>query len=96
MSSISDVINLYDSFNKLFKTKIYIKGNNIVLELESDNEQYSKEYNFDQLQSIQRYFNMPGNLEEALKDLNDLFKNEYSIEEKAKEDCIIPLKSKAE
>ena len=96
MSSISDVINLYDSFNKLFKTKIYIKGNNIVLELESDNEQYSKEYNFDQLQNIQRYFNMPGNLEEALKDLNDLFKNEYSIEEKAKEDCLIPLKSKAE
>ena len=89
MSSNCFATELYDSLNKLYKTKTYVNGNNIAIEIESDTERYLKEYKFDQLKSINRYFNMSNNLEEAFKDLNDLFKNEYSIEEKENEDCLI-------
>ena len=89
MSSNCFATELYDSLNKLYKTKTYVNGNNIAIEIESDTERYLKEYKFDQLKSINRYFNMSSNLEEAFKDLNDLFKNEYSIEEKENEDCLI-------
>ena len=89
MSSNFYATKLYDSLNKLYKTKTYIKENNIAIELESDTERYLKEYKYAQLKSINRYFNMSNNLEEAFKDLNDLFTNEYSIEEKENEDCLI-------
>ena len=90
-SNIYDT-NLYDSLHKLYKTKTYINGYKITIEIESDPERYLKGYNFDQIKSINRYFYQSSNLEEALNDLNELFTlytKEYSIEEKKQEDCLI-------
>ena len=70
---------LNDEYNKLYDMKTYISKDYLVLKLESESGKYSKQYNLEQLKQIDRYFNMSRNLEEAQKDLNELFGEKYSI-----------------
>ena len=83
---------LNDEFNKLYDMKTYISKDYLVLKLESESGKYSKQYNLEQLKQIDRYFNMSRNLEEAQKDLNELFGEKYSILEKDEEDVTIQFK----
>ena len=87
-SKINEFI-LYDVSKRLINIKTYIQKDYIVLELESDTGKFSKEYKLDQLKNIERYFSQSNDLEIALADLNDLFEEKYTIEEK---DEIIILK----
>ena len=83
---------LNDEYNKLYDMKTYISKDYLVLKLESESGKYSKQYNLEQLKQIDRYFNMSRNLEEAQKDLNELFGEKYSILEKKEEDVTIQFK----
>ena len=83
---------LNDEYNKLYDMKTYISKDYLVLKLESESGKYSKQYNLEQLKQIDRYFNMSRNLEEAQKDLNELFDGKYSILEKEEEDVTIQFK----
>ena len=83
---------LNDEYNKLYDMKTYISKDYLVLKLESESGKYSKQYNLEQLKQIDRYFNMSRNLEEAQKDLNELFGEKYSILEKDEEDVTIQFK----
>ena len=89
MESKINEFKLYDESKRLIKVKTYIQKDYIVLELESDTGKFSKEYKLDQLKNIERYFSQSNDLEIALADLNDLFEEKYTIEEK---DEIIILK----
>ena len=70
--------------NQNNEVKSYIQKDYIVIELELDSEKYSKNFTLERLRAIDRYFYMSRNLEEALKDLKDLFKTAYTIEKKEK------------
>ena len=83
---------LNDEYNKLYDMKTYISKDYLVLKLESESGKYSKQYNLEQLKQIDRYFNMSRNLEDAQKDLNELFGEKYSILEKDEEDVTIQFK----
>ena len=82
MESEVNKFELYDNSKKLFKAKTYIQKDYIVLELESDSEKYLKKYNLVQLKNMSGYFLESNDLKTALRDLNDLFEFDYSIEEK--------------
>ena len=82
MESKINEFKLYDESKRLINVKTYIQKDYIVLELESDTGKYSKEYKLDQLKNIERYFEQSKDLEIALTDLNDLFEEKYTIEEK--------------
>ena len=74
-------IILRNKFQKIYKTKLYIKGENIILQLESDLGKYSRKMSLEELKEIDRYFEQSRNLEEALNDLKYLFEEKYSIDE---------------
>jgi len=82
MESEVNEFELYDNSKNLIKAKTYIQKDYIVLELESKSEKYLKEYNLVQLKNIGGYFHESNDLKTALRDLNELFEFDYSIEEK--------------
>ena len=83
-------IELYDKIlNRRYEIKTYIQKDYIVFDLESDSNIYSKQFRFEHLQKIDRYFKQPDNIEDALKDLNGLFTENYSIEENSESITII-------
>ena len=67
-----------ESDNKIYKIKIYIEGNKILIEIESESKQYINSYEFEQLK-VFPYFNNAGNLQNAFQDLEDLFETKYSL-----------------
>ena len=85
-------VTLNDEYKQLYDIKIYIQKNNLVLELESGSGKYSRQYNLEQLQTIDRYFKQSENIEQAQNDLNNLFEGKYTIIENKEEDAIIQFK----
>ena len=56
-------VTLNDEYKQLYDINIYIQKNNLVLELESGSGKYSRQYNLEQLQTIDRYFKQSENIE---------------------------------
>ena len=71
-----------EKYEKKYKYKAFIQKDYIVLEIESDSEKYFTLLFLEQLQNNYKYFKQSENLEDALDDLKDLFKENYIIEEK--------------
>ena len=67
--------------NKIYNAHFYIDGNKLAIEIEIDELKYSNKYDLDGLQKF-RVFRQSENLSEAFDELNDLFDNEFSFEEK--------------
>ena len=71
---------------KIYKYQAFIDGDKLVIEIGIDTSKYSGSYEFNQLQEF-KYFKMSDNLDDALKDMNKLFKDykdKLSIEQKDK------------
>jgi len=71
---------------KIYKYQAYIDGDKLIIEIGIDTSKYSGSYEFNQLQEF-KYFKMSDNLDDALKDMNKLFKDykdKLSIEQKDK------------
>jgi len=67
--------------NKIYNAHFYIDGNKLAIEITIDELKYSNKYDLDGLQKF-RVFRQSENLSEAFDELNDLFDNEFSFEEK--------------
>ena len=67
---------------KVYIANIYLKNDNVAIELESDTgeDKYFNNFTLNQLIEIDRYFRQPENLESALNYLKDLFYGEYRVE----------------
>lgn len=70
--------------HKTYNLKLYLKNENIILELESfDNnvKRYKNSFSLDYLKRLDKYFKMPDDIDEAFVYFKKLFKDDYSIEE---------------
>ena len=52
--------------NKRYKVQGYLKNSQLAIEIESDSNKYSNQYNLDELQKVFPYFKQANSLDESL------------------------------